>query len=117
MSRGRRLFRVQWTHCKYIRFLQDLLFPFVGGVWVVCHYLLSLDGGVQSLTATIRGAQLLAAKCLYYSRSFSFFFFFYKLMSVCMIEILNCYEILSLGIVKNALTSLHQEGLTLQAFK
>ena len=114
MSQGRRLFRVQWTHCKYIRFLQDLLFPFVGGVWVVCHYLLSLDGGVQSLTATIRGAQLLAAKCLNHGR---FILPFYYCYNDCTIGILNCYEILSLGIVKNALTSLHQEGLTLQAFK
>ena len=30
---------------------------------------------------------------------------------------LDCYEILSLGVIKNALTSLHQAGLTLQASK
>ena len=49
---------------KYLDFLRSLLLPFVCVVWVVCHHLLSLDGGVQSLSATVRGAQLLAAKCL-----------------------------------------------------
>jgi hypothetical protein len=45
-------------------FLQSLLQPFVEGVWVVCQHLLSFNGGVQSLSTTIRNAQRLGIKCI-----------------------------------------------------
>lgn len=55
---------MQTSHYRHMSFLRGLLLPFVGGVWVVCHHLLSLDGGVQSLSATVKAAQQLAAKCV-----------------------------------------------------
>ena len=34
-------------------------------IQVVCRHLLMFNGGVQSLTSTIKGAQMLAIKCVY----------------------------------------------------
>ena len=66
-----------------LAFLESLVLPFVAGVWVrvavcwrhlpldsavlpqvVCHHLLSMKGGVQSVSATVHGAKVLAAKCV-----------------------------------------------------
>lgn len=64
-SKGRRrLLHVKAAHYRHMKFLRGLMLPFVAGVWVVCHHLLSLDGGVQSLSATVKAAQQLSAKCL-----------------------------------------------------
>ena len=49
---------------EQLAFSGGLLLPFVVGNWVVCEHLLSLSGGVQSLSGTVSGAQQLAAKCL-----------------------------------------------------
>lgn len=46
-------------------FLRRLLLPLVAGVWVVCQHLISFAGGVQSFQDTVKGAQLLAAKCIH----------------------------------------------------
>lgn len=95
---GKKLLVLQSSQYKHLNFLQRLVLPFVCVVWVVSHHLLSLGAGVQSLTATVKAAQFLSAKCLKQG-------------------ILDCYEILSLGTIKNALASLHQAGLILQASK
>lgn len=58
------VFRREQSHLKHFNFLKILLLPFVNGVWVVCNHLLSLDDGVQSLSAAVRAAQWLSAKCL-----------------------------------------------------
>lgn len=63
-SGERRMLYLESSQHRLISFLRGLLSPFIGGVWVVCHHLLSLDGGVQSLSATIKAAQQLSAKCL-----------------------------------------------------
>lgn len=63
-----RLLHVKTAHYRHMRFLRGLLLPFVAGVWVVCHHLLSLNGGVQSLSATVKAAQQLSAKCLKHGR-------------------------------------------------
>lgn len=47
------------------RFLRQLLLPLIAGVWVVCQHLISFAGGVQSFQDTVKGAQQLAAKCIY----------------------------------------------------
>lgn len=87
---------VRASHSCQFSFLQNLLRPFVECVWLVCQYLLSLGGGVKALTAAVKGAQQLATSCL-------------------KTEVLHSFEILSLGMIKNSLGSLHQAGLILQA--
>ncbi len=61
---GKVVFHQQLSHSGQLNFLRGLLLPFASGVWVVCNHLLSLDGGVQSLTAAVKAAQWLSAKCL-----------------------------------------------------
>ena len=50
---------------EQLSFIGGLVLPFVMGNWVVCEYLLSLGGGVGTISGTITGAQQLAAKCLH----------------------------------------------------
>lgn len=78
-----------------LTFLESLVLPFVAGVWVVCHYLLSMKGGVQSVTATVHGAKVLAAKCV-------------------KAGVVKSYETLSLDLIRNALQSLTEAGLIMQ---
>ena len=68
-SDGRRLLQVQTSHFGHMAFLRGLLLPFIGCVWVVCQHLVSLDGGVQSLGATVKAAQKLSAKSLRHGKT------------------------------------------------
>lgn len=61
---GKAVFCLQQADSDYLSFLRDLLLPFVSGVWVVCNHLLSLEDGVESLSAAVKAAQWLSAKCL-----------------------------------------------------
>ncbi|KAL5463463.1 hypothetical protein EMCRGX_G032358 [Ephydatia muelleri] len=78
-----------------LAFLESLVLPFVAGVWVVCHHLLSMKGGVQSVSATVHGAKVLAAKCV-------------------KAGVVRSYETLSLDLIRNALQSLTEAGLIMQ---
>ena len=56
---------------RLLDFLRNLLLPFVLCMYVVCHQLLSLRGGVQSLGVTVKHAQLLAASAVWHGEKLS----------------------------------------------
>ncbi|XP_019849514.1 PREDICTED: dihydroxyacetone phosphate acyltransferase-like [Amphimedon queenslandica] len=72
--------------------LSGLIRPFVAGVWVMCLYLESLMGGVQSLKLTLRNTQQLAAKLIHNG-------------------FIDSHEILSLDIYKNTIASFNVTGI------
>ena len=53
---------------RSLNFLRGLLLPFVQCMYVVCHQLLFLKGGVQSLIAMVKHVQLLGASAVQYGK-------------------------------------------------
>ena len=93
----------------------------------MCQHLISFAGGVQSLNATVKGAQLLAAKCIYTGKTTFYLPLHTPSHLTCLtlshlthltlsptVGVVNTYEILSLEMVRNALASLTQAGLIRQ---
>ncbi len=51
---------------RLLNFLRSLVLPFAQCMYIVCHQLLSLKGGVQSLSGTVKHVQMLAATSVQY---------------------------------------------------
>jgi glycerone phosphate O-acyltransferase len=80
---------------EQVEFLVCLVLPFIATTWVTCGHLLSLSGGVESLTGVQKQTQRLAAKCVVSGA-------------------VGSLEILSLDIIRNSLASLTAMGVLSQ---
>ena len=93
---------------------------------VVCHHLLKFSGGVQSLSTTIKGAQMLAIKCVHRGVCVCVHVCMHVCVEcvvlcvcvcVCVRHIMPCaglvesHDLLSLDVIRNTLSSLTQLGL------
>jgi glycerone phosphate O-acyltransferase len=55
---------------RLVSFLGHLVQPFIAGVWVMCLYLISLNGSVQTVKLTYENSQLLAMKLIHRRKLF-----------------------------------------------